>query len=306
MEERESEEMEENNVPKRKSSIGVYLREIGRTPLLSREEEVAAFIKLEEAKNDFALATKIRDSIIKANLRLVVNIAKHYPRTPSMSLLDLIQEGNFALMRAISKFDYRRGNKLSTYAGPWIRAWIARALIDQGCVIRVPVGQAEKIKAIYRAFGVLAQKNGRKPTMEELVEKLQLPMETVVDMLATVKEPISLNAKAGNDEVSEVGDFVVDETAPAPGFLAEESQMRELVNRGLDGLKPLRDAVILKMRSGIGYAHDYTLEEIGKHFGITRERVRQVEEKMKKKLRRFLRREKLRLKAKFTSNPQKT
>ena len=286
--------------------LDIYLREIGQALLFSREEEVAAFIKLEEAKNNFAEAAKIRDSIIKANLRLVVNIAKFYPRKPSMGLPDLIQEGNFGLIRAVSKFDYRRGVKFSTYAGPWIRAWIARALIDKGCAIRIPVGKAEKIKAVYRAFGVLAQKNGRKPTMEELAEKLQLPVETIVDVLATVRDPISLNAQIGDDETSEVGDFVADETTLSPEFLAEENRIRELVNRGLDGLKPLRDAIILKMRSGIGYAHSYTLEEIGKRFGVTRERVRQIEEKAKIKLRRFLRREKFRLKAKFTGNSQKS
>lgn len=274
--------------------LDIYLREIGQTPLLSREEEAAAFAELKKAKDNSALAAKIRGSIIKANLRLVVNIAKHYPRKPSMDFSDLISEGNFGLMRAVDKFNYKLDIKLSTYAGPWIRAWIARALIGQGCAIRVPVGQTEKIKRIYRAFGALAQQYGRKPTMEELAEKLQLPVETVVDTLATVRDPISLNTQVGDDEASEVGDFIADETVPSPGFLAEENQVRELMNRGLDGLKPLRDAIILKMRSGIGYARDYTLEEIGKCFGITRERVRQLEERAKIKLRRFLRREKSR------------
>ena len=256
--------------------------------LYQLEQWVNALKNKNPALKELAEAARIRNAIVNANLRLVVSIAKCYQRRPSMGFSDLIQEGNIGLMRAVSKFNYKLGNKLSTYASWWIKQSISRAVTDLGFTIRIPVHHAEKMRIIYRVWGILAQKYGRKPTMEELAEKLQLPVETVVDVLATVRDPISLNTQIGDDETSKIGDFVADETVPSPGFLAEENQIRELVNRGLDGLKPLRDAIILKMRSGIGYAHSYTLEEIGKRFGVSRERIRQIEEKAKIKLKRRL------------------
>ena len=249
--------------------------------LYQMEQWVNALKNKNPALKELAEATRIQNILVDANLRLVVSIAKCYQRRPSMGFSDLIQEGNIGLMRAVSKFNYKLGNKLSTYASWWIKQSISRAVTDLGFTIRIPVHHAEKMRIIYRVWGILAQKYGRKPTSKELAEKLQWPIENIVEVLATVEEPQSLSFPVGDDG-AELGDLLADETECLPENSAEKNQIKERVNRGLKGLSS-REATVLRMR-----AHDYTLEEVGEHFSVTRERIRQIEEKAKIKLKRRL------------------
>ncbi len=391
MEERETEETEETD------PVSIYLEEIGRTPLLSREE-AAAFIELEKAKKalfkkiilrkpirarmlidlkkialgkghnprlniyddkdniranrkaakallekirrtrktsrlwniirrsgvyfslyqleqwvnvlknknsvlkELAETTRIRNAIVNANLRLVVNIAKHYTKKSSMGLLDFIQEGNIGLMKAVSKFSHVLGNKLSTYASWWIRQAITRAVIDKGFTIRIPVHHNAKIRAAYRAWGILVQKNSRKPTVQELAKKLHWPIKNVIKVLSTVRDPKSLNSYVGDDD-TELGDLLPDVTTPTPEEEVADKCLGERVRHFLSRL-PAKEEGVLKMRSGIDvpYPYDQTLEEVGQQLGVTRERIRQIEEKGLKTLKNIMKREGGRNGRKFFEN----
>jgi RNA polymerase primary sigma factor len=225
-----------------------------------------------------------REQMAKAHLRLVVSIARKYHRKSSLDLLDLIQEGNMGLMHAIEKFDYRRGVKISTYAVWWIRQSIARAIADQGRTIRIPVHMTESVAKVVRARRRLYQKEGRDPRPAEIASQMGLPVARVEQVLSMVQEPTSLDAPVGEDGDASLGDLIMAPEAIDPHAAAEASALQKIVGEALAGLTP-REQRIMRMRFGIGEASDHTLEEIGKEFGVTRERIRQIEAKALEKLR---------------------
>jgi len=285
-------------------TVGLYLKEMARVPLLTTEEEVQLAKRLElglGAEKDIRKVASLsqeqidclrllvddgksaREHLIKANTRLVVSIAKRYMGR-GVPFLDLIQEGNLGLMKAVEKFDYTRGYRFSTYATWWIRQTITRAIADQGRTIRVPVHMSDRIRHLYKTARQLEQENGRKPTPEEIAEKMDLEPRKVQWMLKVSWRPLSLERPVGEEEDSELGSFIEDDTTPTPTQSAYQNLLREKVEEVLSTLTP-REARILRLRFGLQNGRQYTLEEVGQKFGLTRERIRQIEGKALRRLR---------------------
>jgi RNA polymerase primary sigma factor len=257
-------------------SLRLYLRAIGRVHLLTAEQEVVLARRIERGD---MLA---KQQMIEANLRLVVSIAKSYLGR-GLTFLDLIQEGSLGLIRAVEKFDYRRGYKFSTYATWWIRQAVTRAIADKGRTIRIPVHMVEKLNKVVHVERQLIQQLGREPTPEEIARELDTTTRDVRDILRMAQQPISLEKPIGEEEDSELGDFVEDETAESPFEQASERLRRENLRRALAAL-PEREREVIEMRFGLAGERPYTLEEVGRAFNVTRERIRQIENHTLKKL----------------------
>ena len=266
--------------------VKVYLKEIGRVPLLTSEEEIELAIRISE--ND----QEAKRRLSEANLRLVVSIAKRYVGR-GMQFLDLIQEGNLGLIKAVDKFDYTKGFKFSTYATWWIRQAITRAIADQARTIRIPVHMVETINKVKKTNSQLLHKNGRDPSAEEIAAELDMPVEKVREILRVAQEPVSLETPIGEEEDSHLGDFIPDDDAQAPVDAASMALMREQLAEVLKTLTP-REARVLSLRYGLEDGNPKTLEEVGKEFNVTRERIRQIEAKALRKLRHPSRSKKLR------------
>jgi len=257
-------------------SLRLYLRSIGRVDLLSAEEEVSLAKRIE--RGDMAA----KQQMVEANLRLVVSIAKGYLGR-GLSFLDLIQEGSLGLIRAVEKFDYRRGYKFSTYATWWVRQAVTRAIADKARTIRIPVHMVEKLNKVVHVERQLVQEFGREPAPEEIARELQWTGREVKDILRIAQLPVSLEKPIGEEEDSELGDFVEDEAAESPFEMASENLRRENVRKALDAL-PQREREVMEMRYGLKGHQARTLEEVGRAFGVTRERIRQIENNTLKKL----------------------
>ena len=257
-------------------SLRLYLRSIGKVPLLTADEEVYLAKRIE--RGDMVAKTQM----IEANLRLVVSIAKSYLGR-GLTFLDLIQEGSLGLIRAVEKFDYRKGFKFSTYATWWIRQAVTRAIADKARTIRIPVHMVEKLNKVVHIERQLVQRLGREPSPEEIAEELEITPEEVREIQRMSQLPISLEKPIGEDEESELGDFVEDESAESPYDTATLSLRRGDIDRALDSL-PDRERKVIEMRFGLSGAQPCTLEEVGKAFGVTRERIRQIENNTLKKL----------------------
>lgn len=266
--------------------VRMYLREIGKVPLLEPEEEVA-LAKQVEAGSEVA-----KQKIIDANLRLVVSIAKKYIGR-GMLFLDLIQEGNLGLIRAVEKFDYRKGFKFSTYATWWIRQAITRAIADQARTIRVPVHMVETINKMVRVSRQLVQKLGREPSDEEIAAEMEIEASKVEEIRRIAQLPVSLETPIGEEEDSQLGDFIEDRDLPSPEESAASHLLHEQIDEMLEALSE-REREVLQYRFGLEDGRSYTLEEVGKRFGVTRERIRQIEAKALRKLRHPSRSKKLR------------
>jgi len=266
--------------------VRMYLREIGKIPLLKPEEEVE-LAKLVEAGDPVGKA-----KLVEANLRLVVSIAKKYIGR-GMLFLDLIQEGNLGLIRAVEKFDYRKGFKFSTYATWWIRQAITRAIADQARTIRIPVHMVETINKLIRISRQLVQRLGREPTAEEIAREMGIASERVEEIQRIAQEPVSLETPIGEEEDSQLGDFLEDKELPSPEDAAAGQLLREQLEGMLEDLTE-REKEVLRLRFGLEDGHPYTLEEVGRRFGVTRERIRQIEAKALRKLRHPSRSKKLR------------
>jgi RNA polymerase primary sigma factor len=284
-------------------TVGLYLKEMARVPLLTTEEEVRLAKKLEsghyaaltlsnnganakqrrELEEIIEEAKSAREHLIKANTRLVVSIAKKYMGR-GVPFLDLIQEGNLGLMKAVEKFDYHRGYRFSTYATWWIRQTITRAIADQGRTIRVPVHMSDSIRRLYKTARRLEQDMGRKPAPEEIAAELDMEPRKVQWMLKVSWQPLSLERPVGEEEDSELGSFIEDQSSPTPTQSAYQNLLREKVEEVLATLTP-REARILRLRFGLQNGRSYTLEEVGQKFGLTRERIRQIEGKALRRLR---------------------
>lgn len=266
--------------------VRMYLKEIGKVPLLSGEEEIALAKRMSEGDEE------ARKRMSEANLRLVVSIAKRYVGR-GMVFLDLIQEGNLGLIKAVEKFDYTKGYKFSTYATWWIRQAITRSIADQARTIRIPVHMVETINKVIRVSRHLLQELGHDPTPEEIAEEMGIPVEKVRDILKIAQEPVSLETPIGEEEDSHLGDFIPDEDASEPAEAASFSLLREQLKHVLSSLTP-REAKVLRLRFGIEDGRSRTLEEVGREFNVTRERIRQIEAKALRKLRHPSRSKKLR------------
>ncbi len=276
-------------------SISLYLKEIGQVPLLTAEEEVKLAKQMERGKRArrrlgrgevtegnrkrweklMEEGKAAQDHLVKANSRLVVSVAKKYIGR-GVPFLDLIQEGNIGLIRAVNKFDYRRGYKFSTYATWWIRQAVTRAIADQGRTIRVPVHMYEQINKLTRTSRKLVQELGREPTIEEIAEELDVPLRKVERIMRVAQRPLSLETPVGEEEDSYLGDFIEDVETVAPVDAASRSLLREELDETLSSLTP-REVRILQLRFGLVDGYSYTLEEVGRKFGVTRERIRQIE-----------------------------
>ncbi len=257
--------------------VRMYLKEIGRVPLLSAEEEVRLAKRMEQGDEE------AKKQLAEANLRLVVSIAKRYVGR-GMLFLDLIQEGNLGLIKAVEKFDYGKGFKFSTYATWWIRQAITRAIADQARTIRIPVHMVETINKLIRVSRQLLQELGRDPTPEEIAAAMEIPVERVREIQKVAQEPVSLETPIGEEEDSHLGDFIEDEDAPAPAEAASYILLKEQLENVLDTLTP-REEKVLRLRFGLDDGRSRTLEEVGQEFGVTRERIRQIEAKALRKLR---------------------
>jgi RNA polymerase primary sigma factor len=257
--------------------VKVYLKEIGRVPLLSSDEEIELAIKI--ADGDVAAKQRLSE----ANLRLVVSIAKRYLGR-GMSFLDLIQEGNLGLIKAVEKFDYTKGFKFSTYATWWIRQAITRAIADQARTIRIPVHMVETINKVKKVQSQLLHQNGHEPTPDEIAEEIDMPVDKVREIMRVAQEPVSLETPIGEEEDSHLGDFIPDNDAPAPADAASHTMLREQLSDVLSTLTP-REEKVLRLRFGLEDGRSRTLEEVGKEFNVTRERIRQIEAKALRKLR---------------------
>ncbi len=260
--------------------VRMYLKEIGKVPLLSAEEEIALAQMMEQGGPEGENAKK---KLAEANLRLVVSIAKRYVGR-GMLFLDLIQEGNLGLIKAVEKFDYRKGYKFSTYATWWIRQAITRAIADQARTIRIPVHMVETINKLVRVQRQLLQELGREPSPEEIAKDMNMPVERVREILKIPQEPVSLETPIGEEEDSHLGDFIQDENVPVPADAAAFTLLKEQLVEVLDTLTD-REQKVLRLRFGLDDGRARTLEEVGKEFSVTRERIRQIEAKALRKLR---------------------
>ena len=265
--------------------VRMYLKEIGKVPLLTADEEIEIAKRMEEGDEE------AKRKLAEANLRLVVSIAKRYVGR-GMLFLDLIQEGNLGLIKAVEKFDYRKGYKFSTYATWWIRQAITRAIADQARTIRIPVHMVETINKLIRVSRQLLQEYGREPQPEEIAKEMQIPVEKVREIIKIAQEPVSLETPIGEEEDSHLGDFIPDDDAPAPADAASFTLMKEQLMSVLDTLTP-REEKVLRLRFGLDDGRQRTLEEVGKEFNVTRERIRQIEAKALRKLRHPSRSKKL-------------
>ena len=257
--------------------VRMYLKEIGKVPLLNAEEEIELAKKMEMGDQE------AKKRLAEANLRLVVSIAKRYVGR-GMLFLDLIQEGNLGLIKAVEKFDYRKGFKFSTYATWWIRQAITRAIADQARTIRVPVHMVETINKLIRVSRQLLQELGREPTPEEIAEQMNMPVERVREILKISQEPVSLETPIGEEEDSHLGDFIQDDNVPVPADAAAFTLLKEQLMEVLGTLTE-REQKVLRLRFGLDDGRARTLEEVGKEFNVTRERIRQIEAKALRKLR---------------------
>ncbi|NLK86963.1 MAG: RNA polymerase sigma factor RpoD [Clostridiaceae bacterium] len=265
--------------------VRMYLKEIGKVPLLSAEEEISLAIRMENGDNE------AKRRLAEANLRLVVSIAKRYVGR-GMLFLDLIQEGNLGLIKAVEKFDYRKGFKFSTYATWWIRQAITRAIADQARTIRIPVHMVETINKLIRVSRQLLQELGRDPHPEEIAKEMNMSVDKVREIMKISQEPVSLETPIGEEEDSHLGDFIPDDDVPAPAEAAAFTLLKEQLLGVLDTLTP-REEKVLKLRFGLDDGRARTLEEVGKEFNVTRERIRQIEAKALRKLRHPSRSKKL-------------
>ena len=266
--------------------VRMYLKEIGKVPLLSAEREIELAKRMEEGDED------AKKELAEANLRLVVSIAKRYVGR-GMLFLDLIQEGNLGLIKAVEKFDYHKGYKFSTYATWWIRQAITRAIADQARTIRIPVHMVETINKLIRVSRQLLQELGREPLPEEIAKELDMPVERVREILKISQEPVSLETPIGEEEDSYLGDFIQDDNVPVPAEAAAQTLLKEQLDEVLDTLTE-REQKVLRLRFGMNDGRARTLEEVGKEFDVTRERIRQIEAKALRKLRHPSRSRKLR------------
>ena len=266
--------------------VRMYLKEIGKVPLLSADEEVELAKRMAEGDED------AKKRLAEANLRLVVSIAKRYVGR-GMLFLDLIQEGNLGLIKAVEKFDYHKGFKFSTYATWWIRQAITRAIADQARTIRIPVHMVETINKLIRVSRQLLQELGREPTPEEIAAELDMPVERVREILKISQEPVSLETPIGEEEDSHLGDFIQDDNVPVPAEAAAQTLLKEQLDEVLDTLTE-REQKVLRLRFGMDDGRARTLEEVGKEVDVTRERIRQIEAKALRKLRHPSRSRKLR------------
>ncbi|MBC5580302.1 RNA polymerase sigma factor RpoD [Anaerofilum sp. BX8] len=266
--------------------VKVYLKEIGRVPLLTPEEEI------ELAERILQGDERAKQRLAEANLRLVVSIAKRYVGR-GMQFLDLIQEGNLGLIKAVEKFDHTKGFKFSTYATWWIRQAITRAIADQARTIRIPVHMVETINKVKKVSSQLLHRNGHEPTPEEISAELDMPVDKVREIMRVAQEPVSLETPIGEEEDSHLGDFIPDEDAPVPAEAASHTLLKEQLSGVLKTLTP-REEKVLRLRFGLEDGRPRTLEEVGKEFNVTRERIRQIEAKALRKLRHPSRSKKLR------------
>lgn len=266
--------------------VRMYLKEIGKIPLLSSEEEIELAKRMEEGDEE------AKKQLSEANLRLTVSIAKRYSGR-GMQFLDLIQEGNLGLIKAVEKFDYRKGYKFSTYATWWIRQAITRAIADQARTIRIPVHMVETMNRVNRTSRRLLQEYGREPTPEEVAKVMNLPVERVLEISKISQEPVSLETPIGEEEDSHLGDFIQDEHIPIPADEAAHTLLREQLEMVMDTLSE-REQKVLALRFGLEDGKPHTLEEVGREFQVTRERIRQIEAKALRKLRHPTRSRKLR------------
>ena len=266
--------------------VRMYLKEIGKVPLLSADEEVELAKRMAEGDEE------AKKRLAEANLRLVVSIAKRYVGR-GMLFLDLIQEGNLGLIKAVEKFDYHKGFKFSTYATWWIRQAITRAIADQARTIRIPVHMVETINKLIRVSRQLLQELGREPTPEEIAAELDMPVERVREILKISQEPVSLETPIGEEEDSHLGDFIQDDNVPVPAEAAAQTLLKEQLDEVLDTLTE-REQKVLRLRFGMNDGRARTLEEVGKEFDVTRERIRQIEAKALRKLRNPVRSKRIR------------
>lgn len=283
-------------------TVGLYLKEMSRVPLLTTDEEITLAMRIEAGEEAARKLRKdpnhkraaewqllvqdglcAREHLIKANTRLVVSIAKKYLNR-SVPFLDLIQEGNLGLMKAVEKFDFRRGFRFSTYATWWIRQTITRAIADQGRTIRVPVHMSDRIRTLYKTARKLEQENGRKPSPDEIAAEMKLDPRKVRWMLRVSWQPLSLERPVGEDDDSEFGHFIENESVPSPAQSTVDKLLREKIESLLNTLSP-REARILRLRFGLLNGRSHTLEEVGQKFGLTRERIRQIEGRALRRLR---------------------
>ena len=257
--------------------VRMYLKEIGKIPLLSAEEEIELAKRISEGDEE------AKKRMIEANLRLVVSVAKHYLGR-GMQLLDLIQEGNMGLLKAVEKFDYTKGYKFSTYATWWIRQSITRAVADQARTIRIPVHMVETINRVSRISRSLVQELGREPTLDEISDALGIPQEKIAEVMKIAQDPVSLETPVGEEDDSHLGDFIPDSDVTEPAESASYNMLRQQLTEVMQTLSP-RECKVLRLRFGMEDGRAHTLEEVGKEFDVTRERVRQIEAKALRKLR---------------------
>ena len=268
-------------------SVKIYLKEIGRVPLLTNDEETELARRLAENPHDEGA----RQRLAEANLRLVVSIAKKYVGR-GMQFLDLIQEGNMGLLKAVDKFDYTKGFKFSTYATWWIRQAITRALADQARTIRIPVHMVESITKVKKISSQILHETGQEASPEEIAGKLEMPVEKVLEIMRIAQDPVSLETPVGEEEDSHLGDFIPDDQAPSPDEAASNAMLKEQLNEVLSTLTE-REAKVMRMRYGLENGRQQTLEDVGKALGVTRERIRQIEAKALRKLKHYSRSKKL-------------